>query len=204
MKKKSIQIIPLLIASAVTGKAEAQIISNSNVKKPNILLIITDQQTATSMSCTGNIYIDTPAMDKLAATGVRFENNYVTQPLSLPFRSSLQTGRYPHEIGPVNNGIKFNGVYPMLGNLVAASGYKCDFFGKWHVGCTPEEGGYYNYDKGEGKDVNVIIKAEQYLHKQHEKPFFLTVSLVNPHNVCQLARADAVGSDLPAGRCFYC
>lgn len=190
--------ILLVTISVSAGLAQTRANQDMKGSKPNILLIMTDQQTATSMSCTGNLYVHTPAMDTLAASGVRFENNYVTQPLCLPFRSSLQTGRYPHEIGSINNGKRFNGTYPMLGKLVASAGYTCDYFGKWHVGCTPEQAGYDNYDKV-GKDPDVTKRAAQYLRQQHEGPFFLTVSLMNPHNVCQLARADAVGSDLPDG-----
>ena len=166
--------------------------------KPNILLIITDQQTARSMSCTGNPYVSTPALDGLAESGIRFERNYVTQPLCLPFRSSLQTSRYPHEIGTVNNGEKIKGDFPLLGNLVINAGYKCDYIGKWHVGITPEKAGYPRYDNV-GKDGKKAIAAREYLLQKHDKPFFLTVSFMNPHNICQLARADAVGTNLPDG-----
>jgi len=198
MRHCRVLFILLITTSIFTCIVQAKTNPRYEASRPNILLIMTDQQTATSMSCAGNKYVDTPAMDTLAASGVRFENNYVTQPLCLPFRSSLQTGRYPHEIGPTNNGKKFNGTYPMLGKLVASADYDCDYFGKWHVGCTPEQAGYDNYDKV-GKDPDITRRAEQYLRQPHARPFFLTVSLMNPHNVCQLARADAVGSDLPDG-----
>ncbi len=167
-------------------------------QKPNILLIITDQQTASAMSCAGNFYLHTPALDKLAESGIRFEKNYVTQPLCLPFRSSLQTSRYPHEIGTINNGEKIKGDFPMLGNLVSAAGYECSYIGKWHVGATPEQAGYENYDNV-GTDDKKSEAAVDFLTGNHSKPFFLTVSLMNPHNVCELARADAVGTDLPDG-----
>jgi arylsulfatase A-like enzyme len=167
-------------------------------KKPNILLIITDQQTATAMSCAGNNYLNTPSLDQLAATGVRFENNYVTQPLCLPFRSSLQTGRYPHEIGTISNGKKIKNGFPLLGNLMTTSGYSCDYFGKWHVGISPEEAGYPRYENA-GKDDKKSEAARVFLLKKQDKPFFLTVSFMNPHNVCELARADAVGTNLPDG-----
>ncbi|MDX1285314.1 MAG: sulfatase-like hydrolase/transferase, partial [Draconibacterium sp.] len=151
-----------------------------------------------AMSCAGNSYLKTPAMDKLAESGIRFTNNYVVQPLCLPFRSSLQTSRYPHEIGTISNSRTYNSKYPMLGILVAEAGYKCDYFGKWHIACSHEEAGYPNYDKV-GKDPDITKRAVEYLKEESEQPFFLTVSLVNPHNVCQLARADADGSDLPDG-----
>lgn len=190
-------IIILFLISIFTS-SDSVYAKTSDKAKPNILLIITDQQTADAMSCAGNKYLHTPSLDRLAEAGIRFKNNYVTQPLCLPWRSSLQTGRYPHEIGTVNNGFKINDDYPMLGNLVASAGYKCDYFGKWHIGTSPKKAGYKNYDNV-GKDPAKTEKAKQYLLQQHEQPFFLTVSLMNPHNVCQLARADAVGTDLPDG-----
>ena len=70
---------------------------------PNIILIMTDQQTADAMSCAGNKNLLTPALDTLAADGIRFTHNYVTQPLCLPFRTSLQTARYPHEVNVRNS-----------------------------------------------------------------------------------------------------
>ena len=92
--------------------------------KPNILFIMTDQQTASAMSCAGNPYLRTPALDALAARGVRFERAYVTQPLCMPCRSSLQTGLYPHENGVVCNGLDIQGDFPMLGTMMADAGYE--------------------------------------------------------------------------------
>jgi hypothetical protein len=106
--------------------------------EPNILVIMTDQQAATAMSCTGNPHLKTPAMDSIAAGGIRFERAYVTQPLCLPCRSSMLTGRYPHEIGTVTNGTKYNRDWPMLGKLMANGGYECAYIGKWHVGALAD------------------------------------------------------------------
>lgn len=198
MKNYKVLLILLITTSIFICKVEANSNESNKAKKPNILLIITDQQTATSMSCTGNKYLHTPAMDKLAASGIRFENNYVTQPLCLPFRTSLQTARYPHEVNVRNNGDDIQGDVPMLGKLMADAGYNCNYIGKWHVGTTPEKAGYDNYQKV-GKDDEKAAVAKEFLLQKHEKPFFLTVSFINPHNVCQLARANAVGTDLPDG-----
>jgi choline-sulfatase len=172
--------------------------AKNKTKQPNVLLIMTDQQTADGMSCAGNKYLNTPAMDALAAEGIRFTNNYVTQPLCTPFRSSLQTARYPHEINIVNNSGKIPEDVPMLGQLMADAGYDCQYFGKWHVKTTEERGGYKEFQKGETDD-GIADLGKDFLLKKNEEPFFLTVSFVNPHNVCQLARANAVGTDLPDG-----
>jgi len=157
---------------------------------------MTDQQAASAMSCTGNPHLKTPALDSIAARGVRFERAYVTQPLCLPCRSSMLAGRYPHEIGTTTNGTRYNKDWPMLGKLVANGGYECAYVGKWHVG-APADYEHAGYTKGGagGKDHQKTAYALKYLSRKHNKPFFLTVSFVNPHNVCQLARHQ----DLPDG-----
>ena len=60
---------------------------------PNILLVLTDQQSWTMMSCAGNRYLSTPAMDSLAARGTRFNLAFCANPVCSPSRFSLFTGR---------------------------------------------------------------------------------------------------------------
>ena len=69
-----------------------------SASRPNILFITTDQQSSTMMSCAGNEYLQTPAMDRLAREGVRFERAYCTNPVCLPSRFSWFTGRMPSEL----------------------------------------------------------------------------------------------------------
>jgi len=72
--------------------------------RPNVLLIFTDQQNITMMSAAGNPYLSTPAMDKIAEQGVMFMQSYCTSPVCGPARSSIITGRMPHETGVEWNG----------------------------------------------------------------------------------------------------
>ena len=64
-------------------------------ERPNILFIMTDQQSATMMSCTGNTYLKTPSLDQLAASGMRFELAYSPNPVCIPSRTSMMTGYFP-------------------------------------------------------------------------------------------------------------
>ena len=64
-------------------------------ERPNIIYIYTDQQSETMMSCSGNSYVKTPAMDYIANNGIRFTRAYTTNPVCSPARVSLMTGRFP-------------------------------------------------------------------------------------------------------------
>lgn len=68
---------------------------------PNILFIMTDQQHAGMMSCTGNRYLETPAMDRLARDGIRFANVYAANPVCVPSRIGMATGVMPGTLGSV-------------------------------------------------------------------------------------------------------
>ena len=65
---------------------------HSNTQRPNIVLIMTDQQTYNTLGCYGNSTIKTPNIDRLAAEGVLFERAYTTCPLCAPARASFFTG----------------------------------------------------------------------------------------------------------------
>ncbi|MHC4252450.1 MAG: sulfatase-like hydrolase/transferase, partial [Planctomycetota bacterium] len=60
-------------------------------QRPNILFIMTDQQHAGMMSCTGNTWLKTPALDSLAREGIRFERAYSANPYCVPSRSAMAT-----------------------------------------------------------------------------------------------------------------
>jgi arylsulfatase A-like enzyme len=92
------QKMPLLMCLFLgIGGCEMQ--SSKYNLKPNILLIFTDQQNATMISAAGNKDLKTPAMDFLADQGVRFSRAYCTSPVCGPARSSIVSGRMPHETG---------------------------------------------------------------------------------------------------------
>lgn len=166
-------------------------------QRPNIIYIMTDQQTATAMSCAGNAYVHTPAMDRLAQHGVRFENAYCALPLSGPSRASMFTGYTPTEIGmqenetPLPDSLKER----TLGSLVKQAGYDCAYAGKWHVNTNSLPGkeafGFVNLH---GHDDNGLAEdAVKYLReRKSDKPFFLVVSFNDPHGICEYARQQNV------------
>lgn len=67
--------------------------------RPNLLLITTDQQRYDTLACNGNALVQTPVIDQLAAEGFRFEHAYINNPVCIPSRACIQTGRYTHQHG---------------------------------------------------------------------------------------------------------
>ena len=101
--------------------------------RPNILLIMTDQQRWDAMGCSGG-WVDTPNMDRIADEGVRFANAYTNSPVCVPARVSLATGRYPH-----NHGVWRHARYtlppeqPTWMAAIRDAGYSTAVIGKTHL-----------------------------------------------------------------------
>ena len=106
--------------------------------RPNVLIIITDDQGHGDLRLHGNPIIQTPHLDRLARAGVQLTNFYVS-PVCAPTRSSLMTGRYNYRTGVVDT---FQGRAMMrteevtLAERLSAQGYRTGIFGKWHLGDT--------------------------------------------------------------------
>ena len=71
---------------------------------PNILLLVTDQLSAQALRAYGNTWSRTPAIDRLLASGVRFEHAYTPCPLCQPARAAFWTGLLPHQTRVLSNG----------------------------------------------------------------------------------------------------
>jgi len=111
------------------------------MKHPNIIVLLSDQQRWDTCGCYGQPLNMTPNLDRMAAEGVRFEKVFTCQPLCGPVRSSLQTGRYPTEIGCHVNHRKLPPDEPTLARYISAQGYDTAYIGKWHLAsCGPGEG----------------------------------------------------------------
>lgn len=177
--------------------------------RPNILFIFTDQQTYRAMSCAGNPHLATPAMDRLAKEGVRFENAYCTSPVCGPARSSLITSRMPHETGVEWNGQSMSPGIQNMGHIFSENGYRAVWAGKWHLPESyPLRAGakdkkidgfevlpFYDSSKnypewgyGDVTDEPLADAVATFLKQPQEKPFLLGVSFCNPHDCCYLTR----------------
>ena len=161
-------------------------------RRPNIIYIMTDQQCATAMSCAGNPDVLTPNMDRLAEHGIRFTNAYCAMPLSGPARGAMFTGYMPSETGIIENDIpvpdSLKGM--TLGSLVASAGYDCAYAGKWHVNTVslPSDHAFGFRNLHGHNDTGLSEACIEYLREDHDRPFFLVASYINPHNICEYAR----------------
>ena len=167
------------------------------VDKPkNILVIMTDQQSADAMSFVmGTKYLHTPNMDKLAGQGIVFTKAYAANPLCVPSRTSMFTGRYPHESGVQDNAhVQLDPKeFPTMGNIFSANGYETGYVGKWHIPFPQADKQGHGFQWMEnnrlgGGDSLLPASAAKFLAVKRQRPFLLVVSFLNPHNICEWAR----------------
>ncbi len=101
--------------------------------KPNFLFIITDQHRADHLGCYGNTVLRTPAIDGIAARGVRFDHFYSSNPICMPNRASIMTGRMSSLHGVRDNGVPLSLDETTFVELLRAGGYRTALIGKSHL-----------------------------------------------------------------------
>ena len=101
--------------------------------KPNILLLMTDQQRADALGCV-TPWMETPHMDRIATEGVRFSRCVTNSPVCIPTRRSMATGHYPHNTGIWRNQeTTLDPEAPNWMRAVREAGYRTSVFGKTHL-----------------------------------------------------------------------
>ena len=147
----------LSLSLFVVSSGHMPALAEENAPRPNIILIISDDQGWPDLGCIGSKPLITPNLDRLAAEGVRATNFYVTWPACTPSRGSVLTGRYPQRNGlydmvrndMVNYAHRYSAeeyaVSPEMtlgldpkeitsGDVLTKSGYRCGVVGKWDMG----------------------------------------------------------------------
>jgi len=105
-------------------------------RRPNVVLIITDDQGYGDLACHGNPHLKTPNLDRLHAESVRFTRFHVS-PVCSPTRACLMTGRYNYRTGVIDTYQGRSMMRPdevTLAEMLAGGGYRTGLFGKWHLG----------------------------------------------------------------------
>ena len=179
--------------------------SRKDAQKPNILVLISDDQRWDQLSYADHPLIPeltTPNMDRLAREGVYFRNAFVTTPICAVSRASIITGRYAstHGMNHFNTSIAPEVLKKSFPALLHDNGYHTAVLGKWGMGIEGTEKifdlfdawthqGVYFHDTDSGKIHNaewLAIRAREFLETcTSEKPFCLTICYKSPHHPYQ-------------------
>jgi len=189
----------LAAAGAAIGCREGGIGLNraaASGRRPNVVLILTDDQRWDTMSCAGHPFLKTPGLDRVAAEGATFENMFVTTSLCSPSRASFLSGLYAHTHGVVNNFTDYPSEMTSFPMRLQQEGYETAYIGKWHMGEKDDSArpgfDYWVSHKGQGKyfdntfNINgkrevrkgyyttrVTDMAVDWIRREHEKPFVM-------------------------------
>lgn len=190
-----------LVGLAVVGTTEAA------EARPNVLVILTDDQRADALGLGGSKHLQTPHMDRIGREGVYFRNAFCTTSLCSPSRASLLSGLYAHAHGVVDNFTEYPVDLESFPRVLQQEGYATAYIGKWHMGEENDEPrpgfDWFVTHKGQGQyfdtefNLNgqerkvvpgyyttvVTDMAEQWLTRDHGgKPWLLMLGHKAPHS----------------------
>ena len=208
--KFALQFLPVISILCFAAPAMA-----NNVAKPNIIVILTDDQGWGDLSLNGNTNLQTPHIDSLAKDGASFDRFYVC-PVCSPTRAEFLTGRY-HVRGGVYStsagGERLNLDERTIAQAFEAEGYATGAFGKWHNGmqypyhpngrgfdefygfCSGHWGDYFSPPmehngklvQGSGFAVDDFTnQAIRFIQDNQKKPFFAYLAYNTPHSPMQV------------------
>ena len=130
-------------------KNDTQSESSSESRRPNVIIMLTDDQGTLDVNCYGAKHLHTPNMDRLAETGVKLDRAYC-HTVCCPSRAGLLTGRYTQRCGinfwtqndrrDPDKGININADETTIAEYLRRAGYRTGLFGKWHLGAAEGNG----------------------------------------------------------------
>ncbi|MDX1285575.1 MAG: sulfatase-like hydrolase/transferase, partial [Draconibacterium sp.] len=215
MYKLTIILILMFTLFSCNQKVNKSQPDKLSLSKPNIILILTDDQGWGDLSSNGNTNIQTPNIDKLAETGVTFDRFYVCAVCS-PTRAEILTGRYNFRGGIWSTsagGERLDLDETTIAEVLRDAGYATAAYGKWHNGmqapyhpnsrgfddyygfCSGHWGNYYSpmlehngeIVQGEGFIIDDFTNhGIEFIEKNKDKPFFLYLPFNTPHSPMQV------------------
>jgi len=190
-------------------------------RRPNLLVFLAHHLGARDLGCTGSTFYRTPAIDRLAADGMRFVRGYAAGPVCSPTRAALMTGRHPARVRITNfiPGDRRGKLLPAdslhalpdeevtIPQLLRESGYACGIFGKWHLGPVDalqrhgfDVAGSTTVGPGSGPPDDpmharaIANQAAGFIAAHRDRPFFCYVPLHSVH-VPLTARQELVAAE---------
>ncbi|MBM3401788.1 MAG: sulfatase [Bacteroidetes bacterium] len=218
--RKTISAVILGLLVGITAYAQQS-------KKPNIIIILTDDHAVSTIGAYCSKYGATSHIDRLAKEGALFNKAFVVNSICGPSRAVLLTGKYSHVNGMRDNRDTFDASQDVFPARLKASGFQTAWIGKWHLVSYPQGFTYWNILPGQGQYYNPdlinmqgdTIRKQGYVtdviteltldfldNRDSSKPFFVVVGEKAPHrtwmpDIQDLGRFDQVNFPLPKN--FY-
>lgn len=200
----------LLAAGCCAATAGMFGCKDTEPSRPNIIIVLADDQGWGDMAYNGHPVLQTPNFDNMASSGLRFDRFYAAAPVCSPTRGSILTGRHPNRFGCFTWGHTLRPQEVTLAQALKTAGYVTGHFGKWHLGTvytgSPVNPGASGFDewvsapnffendplfsdngiavKREGESSIVTVdEALKFIrkHKDSSIPFFAYVCFGSPH-----------------------
>jgi len=118
--------------------------------QPNVLIVLTDQQSAWTVGAYGGTVVATPHIDAIAAEGARFDAFFTNSAVCSPSRGCFFTGLYPHVHGTYHNDIELNRDAVTFARVLQDHGYETGYAGKWHLDGHKRRPGWMTPDRSMG------------------------------------------------------
>jgi N-acetylglucosamine-6-sulfatase len=172
-------------------------------KRPNVLFLLTDDQSYATLSSTGHPFMKTPRIDRIGREGVHFTNHFVVRSVCSPSRACFLTGLYAHTHGVYRNGHRLDQRIPTFPRTLHDAGYRTAHIGKWQMGDDDRvqpgydywaaqigTGEYWNPRKNvngtmvdlKGYDTEIVTgQAIEFMRANKEKPFCVWLAYRAPH-----------------------
>ncbi|HWP36660.1 MAG TPA: sulfatase [Gemmatimonadales bacterium] len=200
-RRPLVAILGALLGSSCSGARSE--------RPPNIVVIVVDDLRWDDIGVAGHPFVETPAIDRLAREGARFQNAFATTPLCSPSRAAILTGQYVHTNGIIDNTARDSASHRLATFAVplAQAGYATAFIGKWHMGNDDtRRPGWTHWVamKGQGEAINPRLNVDgerievpgyvtdvltdyavSFMRRSHERPFlvFLAHKALHPNVV---------------------
>ena len=187
--------------------------------RPNIILVMADDQGWGDMGYNGHPFVQTPHFDAMAENALRFDRFYAAAPVCSPTRANVLTGRHPNRVNVMNHGRSMRPQETTIAEALKTVGYATGHFGKWHVGScqptspvNPTNSGFDTWlstpnffdldpvmsrngiaEQLEGESSMIVVDAALDFiqkHSQDKTPFFCILWFGSPHSPF-----DAIGED---------
>lgn len=153
--------------------------SSGSAAAPNVVVIIADDMGAEDSGASGHPKIRTPNIDRLAREGLRFDRAFLTCSSCSPSRSSLLTGRYPHQTGAEQLHWPLPADQVLVATPLREAGYWTAAAGKWHLGGAVKK--QFDVVKEGGGPSGCENWVPVLRERPKEKPFFLWLAASDPH-----------------------